>query len=123
MTAVGNPITYAYARDKGVMVLADHEPLTIAVRAAADPYALLEARRVLGRPFQIEVLQPDAFAKQLPIAYARAELDDKDEEAALAGHDDLASLAEGVHQTADLLDADNDAPVIRLINGLIYEAI
>ncbi|MDX1581308.1 MAG: type II secretion system ATPase GspE, partial [Alphaproteobacteria bacterium] len=36
---------------------------------------------------------------------------------------DLSSLLEDIPQTADLLDTDDDAPIIRLINGLIAEAV
>lgn len=116
-------IAYAFARDKGVMVMMDREPLTLAIRDGVDPHALLEVRRVLGQSFRVERLSAEDFARQLPVAYARANLADEDEAAALIGNDDLASLAEGIHETADLLDGDDDAPVIRLINGLIYEAI
>lgn len=123
MTETVPTIAYAFARDKGVLVLPDRDVLTVGVREGADPFMLLEVRRVLGQAFAIESFAPADFERQLPLAYARAELADEDEAAALAGHDDLASLAEGLHQTADLLDGDDDAPVIRLINGLIYEAI
>ncbi len=116
-------LTYAFARDKGIMVMGDGEPLRLAVRDGVDPFALLEARRVLGKRFEIETFSAEDFARQLPAVYARAELADEDEVAALAGQDDLASLAEGLHQTSDLLDGGDDAPVSRLINGLIYEAI
>ncbi|MEL6322988.1 MAG: type II secretion system ATPase GspE [Pseudomonadota bacterium] len=116
-------IGYAFARDKGVLVLPERDRLTVGVREGANPLHLLEVRRALGRAFEIERLSPEAFARQLPLAYARTEFAEEDEAAALAGQDDLASLAEGIHQTADLLDGDDDAPVIRLINGLIYEAI
>lgn len=119
----GPAIIYAFARDKGIMVLEGRDRLTLAVRDGGDPFDLLEARRVLGQAFQIEYFTAEAFARQLPAAYARADHAQEDEAAALAGYDDLESLAEGLHKTADLLDGDDDAPVIRLINGLIYEAI
>ena len=123
MTQQAPLLTYAFARDKGILVIDDSEPMRLAVRDGFDPYALLEARRVLGRGFEIETFSAEEFARQLPEAYARADFADEDEAAALAGQDDLASLAEGLHQTSDLLDGDDDAPVSRLINGLIYEAI
>lgn len=123
MSATGPSITYAFARDKGVMILEGRDVLTLAVRDNVDPFALLEVRRVLGQPFRVERFSAENFARQLPAAYARADLAEEDEAAALAGQDDLASLAEGLHKTADLLDGEDDAPVIRLINGLIYEAI
>lgn len=123
MSETASAIGYAFARDKGVVVLPDRDRLTLGVREGADPFSLLEARRALGQAFEIERLSAEAFARQLPVAYARADLVGQDEADALAGQDDLASLAEGLHKTADLLDGDDDAPVIRLINGLIYEAI
>ena len=48
-------LTYAFARDKGIMVMGDGEPLRLAVRDGVDPFALLEARRVLGKRFEIEL--------------------------------------------------------------------
>ena len=115
-------LTYAYARDKGVVV-SRLDPLTVGLRPGADPRVLLEARRVLGRPFELEQLSPEAFENCLSEAYARTDFDGEEAEAAFHGEDDLASLADGIPQTADLLDGDDDAPVIRLINGLIYEAV
>jgi len=123
MTTSEPEIIYAFSLEKGVMVLPDREELTLGVREGGDPHDLIEARRVLRRPFKVELLSSEEFVRLLPTAYARADLAEENEAAALAGHNDLASLADGLHQTADLLDGDNDAPIIRLINGLIYEAI
>jgi len=36
---------------------------------------------------------------------------------------DLNALASGLPRTSDLLDSQDDAPVIRLINGILQEAI
>ena len=36
---------------------------------------------------------------------------------------DLASLAQSVPETEDLLEQEDDAPIIRLINALLAEAI
>src|SRR5690606_10045821 len=41
----------------------------------------------------------------------------------LGGEMDLASLANSVPETEDLLEKENDAPIIRLINALLTEAI
>lgn len=115
-------LTYSFARDKGIVV-SKLDPLTLGVRTGTDPRALLEARRVLSRPFELEELSAEAFEHCLSEAYARAEFDGEEAEAAFDSEDDLASLADGIPQTADLLDGDDDAPIIRLINGLIYEAV
>ena len=36
---------------------------------------------------------------------------------------DLSALVANIPRTADLLDSENDAPVIKLINAFIAEAI
>ena len=41
MAAPDTNIIYAFARDKGVMVLPDRNALTVGMRDGADPYALL----------------------------------------------------------------------------------
>ncbi len=124
MTNAAPPaLTYAFAKDKGLVVMPQKEALTLGVRAGADPLALVEARRAIGRAFALESLSATEFDRQLSETYARGELNGGDAEAALAEQDDLASLVDGIPQTADLLDGDDDAPVIRLINGLIFEAV
>ena len=37
--------------------------------------------------------------------------------------EDLHALASGLPRTSDLLDSTDDAPIIRLINGILQEAI
>ena len=53
--------TYAFAKDKGLIVLPDRDTLTVGVRAGADVMSLIEARRALGCPHAIESLDPPAL--------------------------------------------------------------
>lgn len=114
-------ITYAFAKDKGVVPLMRDSGLTVGVRAGADPLSLVEVRRALGRGFSLEPLSVQDFERHLSDVYGSTGLDGDEAEAAMDA--DLESLVDGIPQTADLLDGDDDAPVIRLINGLIYEAV
>ncbi|HRO87370.1 MAG TPA: type II secretion system ATPase GspE [Chiayiivirga sp.] len=110
---------YAFAKHQGVVLLALGERARVGLREDADPVALLEARRSLGVELDIEVLPRSVFDRRLSELYA---------DAAIAGGTDLDlpgdldALAGDIPATADLLDAQDDAPVIRLINGLIAEA-
>lgn len=111
-------IAYGYARDHGVVVLdAGPEP-RLGLREGADPLALVEARRVLGRAFSIEALAPAAFDRALSEIYAADGL------GADPGEFDLPERSHGLDlpTATDLLDATDDAPVIRLINRLLAEA-
>ncbi len=117
-------LSYAFARDKGLVVLGDNAAeVRLGVRKGADPFSLIEARRVLRRPLSLESLSTTEFETALTKHYARDSVTGDAAEAALDGEGGLARLVEGLPETADLLDGDDDAPVIRLINGLIYEAV
>ena len=43
--------------------------------------------------------------------------------AGLEDHPDLLSLADSVPEAEDLMDQEDDAPIVRLINALLSEAI
>ena len=114
---------YGFAKQWGVVVLGDvTDHATVGVRPGVTRDAILEARRVLGVPITLTNLSHGDFDKSLSDTYAsngieRSAADAMDEQGS------LYSLAEDIPQTEDLLDSDDDAPVVRLINGLIQEAI
>lgn len=115
-------IPYGFAKANGVLVVPREEgELLIALREGADPSILVEVRRHLGQPFAVEQVSAAAFDRYLQARYTI------DQSAAgLAGtidrNDDLDALASGIPTAEDLLDSADDAPAIRLINGIIAEA-
>ncbi|HMP62789.1 MAG TPA: hypothetical protein PKA17_06865, partial [Phenylobacterium sp.] len=126
MTAAAPPaaplLPYGFAKRHGVVVLALDEAARVGLREGADPLALTEARRVLGRPLAIERLSRQEFERRLSETYAGDGLGDRAaEDLDMPGG--LDSLAEEIPAAADLLDSQDDAPIIRLINGVIAEAI
>ena len=120
---ISTKLSYAFAKEEGVLVLdAQARPMLIGVREKANPWSIIEARRVVNTPIAIEALPAEVFERRLSEVYSVDSLstDDLDVD---GEEGDLVSLAEGLPKTADLLDSENDAPVIRLINGLIAEAV
>ena len=116
MSTTRSDLSYAFARDKGLVVLDRQEDqVRVAVRHGADPFSLIEARRVLRRPLTLEAMGPQDFERALTEHYAREGVSGDEAEAALDRQGGLASLVDGIPETADLLDGDDDAPVIRLI--------
>jgi len=81
----------------------------------------MEARRVLGAPMEVVQLSAQAFDEALSQRYAVSS--EAARTIAQSLDADLDALADSAGATADLLDNQDDAPVIRLINGLISEAI
>ena len=114
---------YAFAKHQGVVLLGMDDAAArarVGLREDADPVALLEAQRSLGVELDVEMLSRTAFDRRLSELYADAALAGGADDLDLPG--DLDALAGDIPGTADLLDARDDAPVIRLINGLIAEA-
>lgn len=116
-------LTYAFAKERGLVVLdGEARPVVIGARGEPDVWALIEARRVVDAPIVVEKMPPEAFERRLSEIYSVDAI--RADDFAMEGDEgDLMSLAEGLPQTADLLDVQDDAPVIRLINALIAEAV
>ena len=116
---------FGFARRRGVTVAGrdDTGRFRIAVRAPTDLEALREVRRNLVGPSVIEKLEAAEFGELIARLYqdgdsgAHRVAEDLNEEL------DLSSLAEQLPEPADLLEADNDAPIIRLINGVLSQAV
>src|SRR5690606_1070169 len=118
------PLAYAFARRHGVLLLGeDADGPRVGLREDGDAQALAEVRRALGRPLRVQVLERAAFDRRLSEVYADAGLGDAARSGGLELPGTLDSLLEDIPATADLLDSRGDAPVIRLINGLIAEAV
>ncbi|MGB3455309.1 MAG: type II secretion system ATPase GspE [Litorimonas sp.] len=124
MPTIRKPVlSYGFARQHGVVAVPGEDGrVTLAHRAQASRDALIEARRVVGHPVLREALSPEAFEQTLSGLYAQADLAGASEDA-LGAPQDLSALADGLPQTSDLLDSSDDAPIIRLINGVLQEAI
>jgi len=115
-------LPYAFARRFGVCVQRDgaEGPLTVALRDGADPRALIEVRRHLKRAFDVAVVESPAFDRLLSDTYA---MDGQATALAAVGvGDELDALAGDLPTAEDLLDTADDAPAIRLINGVIADA-
>ena len=120
-------IPYAFARRHGVVLVdarADDGQgrLSVALREGSDPRVLVEVRRHLARSFDVTMASTQEFEKLLSDHYSM-----DGSAAAMAGSlamggDDLAFIAGDLPTAEDLLDSGDDAPAIRLINGILAEA-
>jgi general secretion pathway protein E len=115
---------YGFARRFGVLPVGEAEDgrVRVAMSEAGDPMALAELRRTLGRPLIVERVAADRFDTLLHDAYAVDGLAAAADAAEMDGDGDLGALASGLPTAADLLDSTDDAPAIRLLNGLLADA-
>ncbi|KLC06178.1 type II secretion system ATPase GspE [Xanthomonas perforans] len=121
MSSARASISYAFAKRHGVVLLGSDTTAQIGLREGGDVQALIELRRALGMPLQVRTLAPPVFDRQVSEIYADAGLEQGVQVEALYLHGSLDSLIDDI-PTADLLDSQDDAPIIRLINGIIAEA-
>ena len=121
---VGEPrLPFAFAKRHGVLVktLSD-DAAECVYREQASPLGLAEARRVLGRPIRLERVSAAEFDRLLQQVY-EAGSDAMQAVEGLNETEDLAHLAQELPEQADLLDSDDDAPIIRLINAVLTQAV
>ncbi len=84
---------------------------------------LSEVRRFLGCSFQTEELNEDDFQRHLTLAYQKSDNEASQVAEDLGADIDLSRLAEEIPEMGDLMDAEDDAPVIRLINAILSQAV
>jgi general secretion pathway protein E len=114
-------IPYAFAKKNGVVLRnVDETRIRVALCENSDPISLLEVRRYLAQPIEVEIADQATFDGYLAEHYSA-------DGSAAQMVDELSSdhslLGEMLPTADDLLDSADDAPVIRLINGIIAEAV
>jgi general secretion pathway protein E len=119
ITLVNPTLPYGFAKRNGVILLDAGDIAVVGLRDGADPLALIETRRVLGRPLQVQAMDQAEFDRRLSDVYAG----DLSADEPMDMPSGLDGLIEDLPAAADLLDSADDAPVIRMINGIIAEAV
>ncbi|WP_439888971.1 type II secretion system ATPase GspE [Pseudomonas sp. MBLB4123] len=115
-------LPFSFAKRHGVVLLAEVDPPCLAHRPGVELVALAEAQRFIGRQLALRALSAEAFEQALGKAYQHDSASMQLAED-IGGSLDLAALAEQVPETEDLLEQEDDAPIIRLINAILGEAI
>jgi len=116
-------LPFTYAKQNGVLL--DFSGAVPVVMHQRPPgiEVLTELRRYLGQPFTLQEVSESDFQRRLTQAYQR------DNNAAVQmaediGADvDLSRLADDIPEAGDLMDAEDDAPIIRLINAILSQAV
>ncbi|MCW8195673.1 type II secretion system protein GspE [Proteobacteria bacterium 005FR1] len=112
-------LPYGYASGHGVL-LEDgrllHKP------GLALP-VILELRRFLGKPFELAEISDQEFQKKLTQLYQSSEGAAQRAVDEIGAEFDLSSLADEIPENSDLLSGEDDAPVIRLINAILSQAV
>ncbi|HHO58702.1 MAG TPA: type II secretion system protein GspE [Thiotrichales bacterium] len=116
-------LPYGFAKRHGVLIgQIDDDEINLLYRGEPDPIILAEVGRITCRKLTLSATSDEQFAALLAQTYeqgsdqAMAMMEGVGEEL------DLDQLAETL-EPEDLMEADDDAPIIRLINALLSESI
>ncbi|HVY67179.1 MAG TPA: type II secretion system ATPase GspE [Gammaproteobacteria bacterium] len=112
----------AFAKRHGVLIKDTHDGVIHAIyRTGTQPQSLAEVRRYAGAPVTFAEVDGQTFDASLQAAYesgaAMTMVEGLDDE------NDLLAVAQQLPEPSDLIDSDDEAPIIRLINALLTQAV
>ena len=114
--------SFIFARKNSVLALVDSGSTEVYYSEKTSLDAFMEIQRCCPEPINYQLKQPQQLDDDISISYQASEssLHNIDE---LNDVIDLDELVENMPENADLLDVQDDAPIIRLINGLFARAL
>lgn len=122
-TNIATRLPFGFAKRFGVIVEGASDQLVLVHKEGIAGDVIMEAQRFLAAPFRLEVVSDDEFDRRMGLAYQSDSSEAMEMVEGLGDEMDLASLADSVPETEDLLEQEGDAPIIRLINALLTEAV
>ena len=116
-------LPFAFARRHGLLVRSSPDGSAECLyRPPAAPAAIAEVRRLLRVPLSYTAIGPEEFDALLQKTY-EAGNESMQAVEGLEGGTDLAHLVQELPEQADLLESNDDAPIIRLINAVLTQAV
>lgn len=112
-------LPFSFASNHGVLV----EDGVLLHRPGLQLQTVLELRRHFGQSFAFKPLTETEFKKRLTELYQKSEGEAQRVADDLGADMNLDQLADTIPDDADLMDGDDDAPVIRLINAILAQAV
>lgn len=118
----GRRLPFAFAKRHGVLIHDESGGRLRAIyRRGTALQSLAEVRRFAGMPVDFTAVDTETFDNRLQAAYesgaAKTMVEGLDDET------DLFAVAQQLPEPSDLLDSDDEAPIIRLINALLTQAV
>jgi general secretion pathway protein E len=115
---------FMFAKRHGLLVTGEEDGKVVVMHTAdVDPVSVVELRRFMGQPLKLQVVDKEKFDSLLAVTYEQ----DSNEAMLMMGDlgddMDLMYVAQHLPEPEDLLESEDDAPIIRLINALLTEAV
>ena len=117
-------LPYSFAEKHGVVLqFSEGKTPVLYVKEDIELSAFSEVQRVLNCTFDVEEVSNEDFEGLLAEQYQNQSSDAMQMVEGIGDDMNLESLADSVPESEDLLEQEDDAPIIRLINAILTEAI
>ena len=117
-------LPFSFAKRHGVLIREYAEGHADTVyRSGASPLSFAEVRRFAGMPLKLSLVSDDVFDGLLRESYEQGSHKAMEMVGGLDDEFDLTQVAQELQEPSDLLESDDDAPIIRFINAVLTEAI
>ncbi len=119
-------LPFSFAKRHGVLISDDTHSIhgvVVQYLPTVKGEILREVQRFVGMPVAYQLIDQADFDQLLARAYENDSSEAMQVVEGIGDSMDLSSLAESVPETEDLMEQEDDAPIIRLINAILTEAI
>lgn len=116
-------LAFSFAKRHKVLLDTSESPALLYHTGDTEFSVFAEVRRFLGAEFQLREIEEGRFEQLLTSAFQRDSSAAKQLMEDIGNESDLFALAEELPDTEDLLESEDDAPIIKLINAMLGEAI
>jgi general secretion pathway protein E len=123
-TLPSRALPFSFAKRHGVLIrdINDVEADTIC-RPGVSALSLAEAQRFAGVPLKLSRVSVEVFDGLLQESYEQGSNKAMQMVDGLDDQVDLTQVAQELQEPSDLLESDDDAPIIRFINAVLTEAV
>ena len=123
-TQLAQELPYHFAKRHGVISARKHDNgIEIWARPGISGTTIAELQRSLATNISIAELDGEEFDQALSRAYERGTSHAEQIVGNLDESMDLSELAQSLPEAEDLLESEDDAPIVRLINALLSQAV
>jgi len=122
--AVLKRLPFGFAKRHGVLLsLLTPDAAQLRCRETVASLTLAELRRYFGVPLKLEVMAANAFDQLLQQSYESGSAEAYEMMGGMGDEDDMSAIAMALDEPEDLLESEDDAPIIRLLNAVLTQAI
>ena len=115
------PLPYAFARQNQLLLEESGQDLTVFLHDATSRNALSEVMRKF-KVASVQTVGQDSLVQRISEAYAQGESNAASIVSEVESDADLSRMMQDLPAVEDLLEAADDAPIIRMLNALLTQA-